>query len=214
MDAIQILPHFDGIAVHDFHKSYFNYNCEHGVCNAHILRELIFVEEQLGQSWAKDLIQLLLEIETKKEKAQEKEQIRFNSQTKKEYETRYLEILEKGFQKNKKRENEIEKKKRGRIKNTKPVNLLIRLRDYKEAVLKYMKEFQVPFDNNFSERDIRMMKVKQKISGCFRSVEGAQHFARIRSYIMTARKQGENVFDALINLFTDGSLALQLSALG
>lgn len=85
-------------------------------------------------------------------------------------------------------------------------NLLERMRDYQDDILRFAYNFKVPFDNNFSERDIRMMKLKQKISGCFRSKKGAQYFARIRSYIMTARKQSHNVFEALTNLFVDNTL--------
>ena len=100
--------------------------------------------------------------------------------------------------------------KRGRKAKSKPRNLLERLENFADDILRFFYDFKVPFDNNFSERDLRMMKVKLKISGCFRSLNGAQYFARIRSYIGTARKQGVNAFEAIRSLFTDNAMPQNL----
>ncbi len=199
MNEIDILPHFKGIAIHDFWKSYFAYDCKHGLCNAHSIRELIFIKERFEQSWPEQLIQLLLKMKAAKEKAILNGKKALSKATINKYRNQYDSIIQKGLELNPFQPPPI--KKRGRIAKPKPLNLLIRLRDYADDYLRFFYDFRVPFDNNFSERDIRMMKVKQKISGCFRSMTGANIFARVRSYIMTARKQNVNTFNALINLF-------------
>ena len=208
MDNASILPNFDGIAVHDFWKSYYQYDCDHALCNAHLLRELVFIEERFKQDWAGQMIELLLTIKTDKEKAVEKEQNCFTQQQIEAYQKKYIEIIEQGEKVNLPQQTDIEahKNKRGRRAKTKPQNLLERLKNFQQDILRYIHHFKVPFDNNFSERDLRMMKVKLKISGCFRSLTGSQFFARIRSYIGTARKQGISVFDAIRSLFTDQSV--------
>lgn len=208
MNDIGILPLYKGIAVHDFWKSYYRYNCEHSLCNAHLLRDLIFIKERFEQGWSQELIDLLLKLLDLKNKALARSQQAISSATLKKYELRYDEIVKKGLELNP-FEPPLEKK-RGRDKKTPPRNLLERFRDYKADILRFFYDFKVPFDNNFSERDIRMMKVKQKISGCFRSEKGANFFARTRSYIMTARKQNVNAFNALRNLFTDNAIGKTL----
>jgi len=206
IEAIGILPSFEGIAVHDGWSSYFNYGCDHALCNAHHLRELTFVHEQDGQRWAKQMIEFLLEVKEKKEKSKGQ---RFSVKRIQEFEWRYREIVAMGMAANPPPAQEG-KKKRGRKKKSKAANLLDRLRQHEKAVLAFMYAFSVPFHNNLGERDIRMMKVQQKISGTFRSFEGALSFCRIRSYISTVKKQGLNVMSALQDIFSGKQLLPQL----
>jgi transposase len=197
MDEMGILPNFKGRAIHDFWKPYFKYNCKHGLCNAHHLRELTFVHEEQGQVWARHMIDCLLDIKKAVDAAKSvtdslsDEQIRA-------FESRYEKILKQGYVQNPlKNEPAPVKKKRGRRKKSKAGNLLERLDNHKKKVLAFMYDFSVPFDNNLGERDVRMMKVQQKISGCFRSEDGGRVFSRIRSYISTARKNGVSVIEAI-----------------
>ncbi len=203
MDDMDILPHFKGISVHDHWKPYFTYaQCQHALCNAHHLRELQgVIEAHPDHKWAVNMKAFLLNINTAVDKAG-------GVLTKKErqnYRKRYREILKAGG-----RESPLalppptpkgKGKKRGRIKQTKERNLLDRLRDYEKEVLLFMAEREVPFTNNPGENDIRMAKVQQKISGCFKSFQGAQIFCRLRSFILTAQKQGLSATDALNSLF-------------
>lgn len=209
MDAIGILPDFEGIALHDFWKSYHQYHCRHAICNAHILRELTFIQERFHQPWATELIKLLLNIKKTKQHAKEKGKTSLSKTTLNNYQKQYDAIIKQGFLNNP-IPNAPPYSKRGRPPKSKALNLLERLRDFSGDILRFMYDFRVPFDNNGAERDLRMMKVKQKVSGCFRSVNGAQYFARIRSYIVTARKQDINVFHALKDLFVQNEIAKQL----
>ena len=202
IDDIGILPDFTGRAIHDFWKPYFGYSCLHGLCNAHHLRELIFVHEQHQQDWADHMIAFLLDI---KDAVGQAKQTRDHlpEQQIQAFEARYQQILDEGYA-----QNPLPplppnaKKKRGRRKKSKPRNLLERLDEHRKEALAFMYDFTVPFDNNLAERDIRMMKVQQKISGTFRTEEGAKAFCRIRSYISTARKNAVGAMDALTRLFT------------
>jgi len=210
MDDIGVLPFFKGIAVHDFWKSYYKYNCTHALCNAHLLRELIFIKERFEQDWAQELIDLLLKMKQSKYRAINEAKTELSSQTLKRYRHQYEEIVKKGLSENPLKEIPPEKVKRGRKPKTKARNLLERFRDFADDILRFFYDFDVPFDNNFSERDLRMMKVKLKISGCFRSLKGAQYFARMRSYVGTARKQGVNAFKAIRSLFTNRDIPQNL----
>ncbi len=211
MDSIGILPQYQGAAIHDEFVSYFNYPCKHVLCNVHHLRELTFVYEQGGQPWAKQLKEFLLEVKAKREETTAR---RFTRKTIRGFEQRYREIVAMGMAANPPPPEPPPgpggKKKRGRKKRSDAANLLFRLCKHEKATLAFIHDFAVPFDNNLGERDIRMMKVQQKISGTFRSFEGAVQFCRIRSYISTVRKQGMNVITALQDVFTGKDLLPQL----
>ncbi len=196
MEEMGILPVFVGTAVHDHFKPYLKYACKHAACNAHHLRELIFLMEQDKQKWSEKMIQLLLQIKKVTEEARNKGQPALRKNQIEDFERNYFEILEQGFE-----DNPDYDPKRKRKKRTAAQNLLIRLRDFKDKTLAFMYDLEVPFDNNLAERDIRMMKLHQKISGCFRAKQGAEIFCRIRSFLSTTRKQGYNRFEILYQVF-------------
>lgn len=203
MNAAGILGAFRGTVMHDHWKPYFTYTeCAHALCNAHHLRELRFIEQQSQQTWAKDLSALLLEIKAAVA-ATPAPAMCLSSPQRAVFGACYDAVVQSGFAVNHApaAAPEDKAKQRGRPKHSPPVNLLIRLRDFKEEVLGFMADFRVPFDNNQGERDIRMVKVKQKVSGGFRTFEGAQRFGNIRGYLSTARKQAKNVFEAIRDAF-------------
>lgn len=199
LDAIGILPVFDGIAMHDAYASYWLYDCQHALCNAHLLRDLTAIEEETGQSWPREFKTLLIEVKDEVERRRKLGGKRLDWTQRGEYESRYTKLLALGQQAHPPPEKATGQ--RGRPKQTPARNLLDRLDEHRKSVLAFMYDFNVPFDNNLAERDLRMMKVKQKISGCFRSSKGAEHFCRIRGYISTLRKQGIPVLHALRALF-------------
>jgi transposase len=197
LEEIGIYPNRQGPVVHDGYKSYYQFDdLTHVLCNAHHLRELAFVSEQYHQEWADDLAKLLGEIKKAVEVAGQQGQITLSQAQLADFDSRYDELLKKGYEANPPPEAP-QPQKRGRKKQSKPLNLLDRLRDHKQEVLAYMYDFKVPFDNNQAERDLRMVKLKQKVSGCMRTKEGAELFCRIRSYTSTARKNSRSALDAL-----------------
>lgn len=198
MQDFGILPHFRGIAVHDHWKSYFTFEeCLHSLCNAHILRELKFLEEAFGERWSRKMRKLLLEIHERVAEAKTQGKGLLSRFIKRKFLRSYGKVLHSGFRFHAAHDPVFARGARGRVKQTKGKNLLDRLRDFQTEVLRFMNDFQAPFTNNQAEQDIRMNKVKQKISGCFRSFEGAVFFCRIRSYLSTMRKQGKSGLDAL-----------------
>ena len=198
-DAAGVLSSFSGTAVHDAWSSYAQYACKHSLCNAHHLRELIpFAEE--GALWAKQMIPLLLEIKAAVERAKSQEREHLPPLLEAHFEGRYQKLLKQGYKQNPP-PSDLPKDKRGRPKQTPARNLLLRLDTHRRQVLAFMYDFAIPFDNNLAERDLRMIKLRQKISGGFRSLEGAQAFCRVRSYLSTLRKQGKNLLTALESVF-------------
>ena len=201
MKAIGILPQFEGRAVHDHWQSYFTFNnCQHALCNAHHLRELQFIVDQYEQTWAQEMIPLLLDIKAEVDAAP-LDQMSLSPERLAYFEQCYDELIDQGLQANPPPDTPPPKK-RGRKKQSPPKNLLDRLQQRKSQVLVFMHDFRVPFDNNLAERDVRMVKVKQKVSGAFRTRTGAETFCAVRSYISTVRKHGHNVIDAMYDALT------------
>ena len=197
MDEIGILPFFKGVLCHDHWKPYYHYGCTHALCNAHHLRELERAWEQDQQQWAKEMQVLLIELA----KAVEDAGGCLLPDEAKRWRRRYRRLLKKAETECPPPDESQRKGKRGRLKRSKARNLLERLRDFEHDVLRFMEVQSVPFTNNQGENDLRMTKVQQKISGCFRSMEGAKIFCRVRSYLSTCRKRGMTATQALTLLF-------------
>jgi len=188
MDVANILPQREGWIMHDFWKPYFQYDCPHAVCNQHILRELRFFAEDKKEEWAASLMALLRECNLLCMAQPVLEEVQID-----ECHRRYHELLEAGRVLHLRRAEGTK-----RTKQTKACNLLDRLEDYDQCVLAFLSNPEVPFTNNQGEQDIRMIKVKQKISGCFRTLKGAQVFARTRGFFSTARKQGRDLLCSMV----------------
>ncbi len=188
MDAIGILPVFEGTAIHDHLKSYYRYKrCAHGECNQHILRALAYLYENLGIVWAFELTGHLLRIERHVDLSKAFGADQLAQADIEAYAADYRRILAKA-----------DRSAKAPVDERRLANRLIA---YEQETLLFMLDFDVPFTNNLAERDIRMPKAKQKISGGFRTNSGAKTFARIRSFISTCQKKGKNVFEGLVAIF-------------
>lgn len=208
MNEINILPQYKGHAVHDFWSSYLPYLCKHVICNAHLIRELNALSETLNQKWPSQMTELLLSIKKRVEQSSSRKNS-LDKPTLKLFEKKYDKLIRQGLCLNPIRNKRNQK--RGRQKQTKATNLLIRLKQYRSSILAFMYEFRIPFTNNLAERDLRMVKVKQKISGTFRSREGAFFFCRIRGFISTVKKNNLNVLESISHTFLNNKFAFKLN---
>jgi len=166
MDHFNVLPEFMGRLIHDHWKSYFNFDCLHGLCNAHHLRELLYLFEEEKQAWSGEMMKLLLEMNDFTRKRKDTRSTQLTDAEKVPWLTRYRAIIEQGWKDNP--FVQPKKKKKGRTKRTKAQNLLRRLKEHEDEVLAFLHDLNVPFTNNLGEQDIRMIKVRLKVSGCFR----------------------------------------------
>jgi transposase len=190
-----ILLNLMGTAVHDCWGPYWRLLCEHGLCNAHLLRELTFQRETTRQRWPKRMIDLLIRARDYCEAARQQNKASLSARRIRRIFRDYNAILGQALTRNPRAERQV--KRRGRVKQSLAFNLIQRMCEHAQAVLRFVTDLRVPFTNNLAERAIRMPKVKQKISGCFRTLEGAQTFCTIRAYIDTMHKQGHNMFEVL-----------------
>ncbi len=208
MDAMGVLPNKEGgVATHDFWKPYHKYkNVDHAMCGAHLERELVYAAETGKQAWAKKLRKLLQLMCHRRNELMADNQSEFPADELQEYLDKYDRIVARGL-----KVNPIPERKpgqRGRLKKGKIRSLLERFRDFKDDVLRFAKDWRVPFTNNDAERAIRFARVKEKVSGCFRTKKGADHFACVLSFISTAVAHGVSSFDACLSLQKHTALAL------
>lgn len=201
--AIGILPGFQGVSVHDGWAAYRAHaSCRHALCNIHHLRELTFLEEQYQQAWAGDLKQVLRDMKATVDHARAAGGVHLDRAVRDRFVARYDALLAAGLAANPANPPPLRHpRQRGRLKQSPARNLLERLWLGREQVLAFLNDFTIPFDNNQAERDLRMLKVQQKVSGAFRASSGADAFSRIRGYLSTLRKQGHAVFAALETVF-------------
>ena len=194
LEAMTVLPHYEGVLVHDAWGTYFKLPAQHVLCGAHLLRELRGLAEHHAQGWAGELRDALRQV------YHELKQGRLTMLARTAFEQRFDVLLEKALQANP--EMPPVPGRRGRTGQSPGRNLAMRCRQHRDAVLRFLHDERVPFDNNQAERYVRPWCVKRKVSGGFRSEEGGRNFARIRSYISTLSKQGLNSWHGLVSVFT------------
>ena len=181
--------------MHDTLSSYLRYHCIHALCVVHYLRELTFVFERFEQLWAKEMKELLLELKACVHWAREQGMTSLPEEVIQDAQRRYLSLVQTGMAANPPPAKRTGK--RGAPKKSDALNLLIRLHQHQDLILRFLHDFDVPFDNNQAESDLRMMKLRQKISGCFRTQDGAAIFCDLRSSLSTMQKQGVHLLTAL-----------------
>lgn len=199
-----VLEFFKGIGMHDCWSSYSKFeDIVHALCNAHLLRELVERWENTSQEWAQKMIVLLLQIKSEKEDIIKAKGNAFTKQQWNKFKTEYDSIVAEGLELNPLPDKESGK--RGRPKKGKSRNLLERLRDKDEEFLRFATDFSVPFDNNEAERLMRHAKIRVKVSGCMREVDGAQAYCDIMSYLLSTKSYDINALDALHHVFNGTS---------
>jgi len=195
MNDIGVLQDYCGTLVHDRFSSYFSYKCDHSLCNAHILRDLNYVEETFDAPWANTMKKLLVKAKNKKDKDPDIKPA-YYSRIYNQYVNLIRPVI-KAYDK--------------RLKKTDEQRLAFALEKHKRLFLKFIQQPEIPFDNNQAERDLRMIKVKQKVSGCFRSPKHADYFARIRGYISTVKKNKKYVLAEIQNALTGNPMIPQMA---
>ena len=199
MDAMEIIPSYKGILVHDHWRPYNRYtNCTHSYCNAHILRELNGITQKEQVVWSQDMHTLLTNMNIAVHKAKDSSKNSLSQAQMHKFIKNYKKIIKSANNYYPPPEKNLQKV-RGRHKQEKGKNLLDRFIAYKDETLRFFTNLLVPFTNNLAERDLRMIKVKEKISGCFASFKGAEIFNRIRGYISTVKKNNRSVLDEMRN---------------
>jgi len=195
--TLGVAGELSGIAVHDHWSSYWGDALPkvsgHALCNAHHLRELTDIRDFFGQRWANRMINLLIEMLVIRNQAMDRGQAALDPDLLVEFERRYGNIVNEGWKANPRRE--------GRAQRSRAGNLVRRLDEHRTEVLRFLHDFRVPFTNNEIERDLRMVKLHEKVSGGWRSESGARAFLRVRSYLATARKQGQGMLEVLTQAF-------------
>jgi transposase len=200
MDAAGVLPGFTGVAVHDGWAPYWRYqHATHALCGAHLLRELEAISEEPGQGWAAGMAELLVDAKLVADRARAAGLQRVDDAVRARLHVRYQRLLADGSAANP--PVPTIGRRRGRARRSSAAKLLARLDAHREQVLRCLDDLRVPLDNNQAERDLRMVKLQQKISGCWRTLAGAEAFLALRSYISTARKQRHNPLAVLRLLF-------------
>ena len=200
MDAAGVLPGFGGVAVHDGWSPYWRYeHLTHALCGAHLLRELQAITDEPGQGWAAGMAELLVDVKLASDRARAAGFQRVDDDARARLHTRYERLLADGQAANP--PPPASGRRPGRPRRSPAARLLARLDTHRDEVLRSLDDTRVPFDNNQAERDLRMVKLQQKISGCWRTPAGAEAFLALRSYLATARKHGMSPLAVLGQLF-------------
>jgi hypothetical protein len=201
MDQAGVLDGFGGVAVHDGWAPYWRYEVMHALCGAHLLRELEAITQEPGQGWAAGMAELLVDAKLAADRARVADVGRVEGAARARLHIRYARLLADGQAANPPPPASGRRRRRGRARRSPAARLLARLDAHRDEVLRLLDDTRVPFDNNQAERDLRMVKLQQKISGCWRTPAGAAAFLALRSYLSTARKHGRNPLAVLGQLF-------------